>query len=85
MRVDRPRVLGGTATRGVGFRGLFCLPGGCTSAAADFRHSTPAWCDRASTPQYHAALAISNRPTLLAAVGGIGLVVIIWLMMARGF
>jgi len=31
------------------------------------------------------ALATSNRPMWLAAVGGIGLVVIIWLMLAKPF
>ncbi len=31
------------------------------------------------------ALATSNRPWVLAAVGGIGLVVIIWLMLAKPF
>jgi cytochrome c-type biogenesis protein CcmH/NrfG len=31
------------------------------------------------------ALATSNRPMLLAAVGGIGLVIIIWLMLAKPF
>lgn len=32
-----------------------------------------------------AALATSNRPMLLATVGGVGLVVIIWLMLAKPF
>ena len=31
------------------------------------------------------ALATSNRPWVLAAVGGIGLVAIIWLMLAKPF
>lgn len=38
-----------------------------------------------ATPADLDALAISNRPMLLAAVGGIGLVVIVWLMLAKPF
>jgi hypothetical protein len=37
------------------------------------------------TPADLDALATSNRPLLLAAVGGIGLVVIVWLMVAKPF
>jgi hypothetical protein len=38
-----------------------------------------------ATPADLDALATSNRPMLLAAVGGIGLVVIVWLMVAKPF
>lgn len=38
-----------------------------------------------ATPADLEALAVSNRPMLLAAVGGIGLVVIVWLMLAKPF
>jgi hypothetical protein len=38
-----------------------------------------------ATPADLEALATSNRPMLLAAVGGIGLVVIIWLMLSKPF
>jgi hypothetical protein len=38
-----------------------------------------------ATPADLDALATSNRPMVLAAVGGIGLVVIIWLMLAKPF
>ena len=31
------------------------------------------------------ALAASNRPFLLAAIGGVGLVVIVWLMVLKPF
>lgn len=38
-----------------------------------------------ATPADLGALATSNRPLLLAAVGGIGLVVIVWLMLSKPF
>lgn len=38
-----------------------------------------------ATPADLEALATSNRPMLLAAVGGIGLVIIIWLMLSKPF
>jgi hypothetical protein len=38
-----------------------------------------------ATPDDLHALATSNRPMVLAAVGGAGLVVIIWLMLAKPF
>lgn len=38
-----------------------------------------------ATPADLDALATSNRPILLALVGGVGLVVIIWLMLAKPF
>ena len=38
-----------------------------------------------ATPADLDALATSNRPMILAAVGGIGLVVIVWLMVAQPF
>jgi hypothetical protein len=38
-----------------------------------------------ATPADLDALATSNRPIILAAVGGIGLIVIVWLMVAKPF
>lgn len=38
-----------------------------------------------ASPEDLDALATSNRPLLLATVGGVGLVVIVWLMLAKPF
>jgi hypothetical protein len=52
------------------------LPGSAEKAAS---YKPPA------TEADLAALATSNRPFVLAAVGGIGLILIVWLMLAKPF
>jgi Predicted integral membrane protein (DUF2269) len=52
---------------------------------------TPGWVEKAdrykppAAPEQLSQLASSNRPFVLAAVGGIGLVVLLWLMLYKPF